>query len=128
MPTNWKSLVEKQNASTFVLPSGWDSRTDIALQLDCSEEKVDDHLRPGLKSGKVIKQTFRVWDEQIKRVIVTVAYRDASKDTPAAHAGRETGDIRASIQTMRTAGKTWNEIGASFGRSGESVRALYRKG
>ena len=125
MPTNWKSLVEKQNASTFVLPDGWDSKADIALQLECSEEKVDDYLRPALKSGKVLKQTFRVWDAQLKRVLITVAYHDTSKDAKVAS---EAPTVTLSeITRLKHEGKSWAEVGRAFSISGEQARSIYRR-
>ena len=71
---NWKAYVEKQNERAYVLPPGWDSRDTVAAQLECSTERVDEHLRPGLKSGEIQKQQFRVWDKNLKRVVVVIAY------------------------------------------------------
>lgn len=118
---NWKSFVEKKNAETFVLPEGWDSREVVADQLECSPEKVDDNLRPALKSGEVIKQQFKVWNADLKRLVFVVAYSRAKKqaETPL--------DIEA-MRKMKKDGKTYAEIGATVGRSGEAVRAILRKG
>ena len=136
MPTNWKSLVEKQNASTFVLPDGWDSKADIALQLECSEEKVDDYLRPALKSGKVLKQTYRVWDAQLKRVLTTVAYHDTSKDAkpdklpdkaPDKPASQLANATLTEVKRLKGEGRTWAEIGRQLGISGEQARSIYRR-
>jgi hypothetical protein len=136
MPTNWKSLVEKQNASTFVLPDGWDSKADIALQLECSEEKVDDYLRPALKSGKVLKQVCRVWDAQLKRVLTTVAYHDTAKDgkpdklpdkAPDKPAPQFTRDTLAEVQALKDQHFTWREIGQKLGITSEAARSIYRK-
>lgn len=121
---NWKNYVEKQNAKTFVLPSGWDTKEQIAEQLDCSVEKVDDHLRPALKSGAVIKQQFKVWDGALGRNVMVWAYQEAKTEAAAAASG-EAISIDA-IKKMKAAGKTWNEIGAVFGRDGESVRGYYK--
>ncbi len=74
---NWKSYVEKQNEKTYVLPQGWDSRDTVAAQLECSPERVDEHLRPALKSGEIQKQQFRVWDKNLKRVVMVIAYARA---------------------------------------------------
>ena len=80
MSTNWTLLAEKENAKAYVLPSGWDSRDTVAVQLDCAPEKVDDVLRPALKSGKVVKQQHRIWDKQLKRVVLVIAYHDTAND------------------------------------------------
>jgi hypothetical protein len=72
---NWKNYVEKQNEKTFTLPPGWDAREKVADELECSPERVDEHLRPGLKSGEIEKQQFRVWDKRLKKIVLVIAYR-----------------------------------------------------
>lgn len=72
---NWKSLVETQNAKSYVLPEGWDSREKIAEQLECSPDRVRILLAPGLKSGAVETSVFPVWCDVTKRVVRTSAYR-----------------------------------------------------
>ena len=121
---NWKNYVEKQNAKTFVLPQGWDTKETIAEQLDCSVEKVDDHLRPALKSGAVIKQQFKVWDGVLGRNVMVWAYQEAAK-AEVATTPKQPLSIK-DIKSMKALGKTWQEMGAVLGRSSESVRAFYR--
>ncbi len=72
---NWKSLVETQNAKSYVLPEGWDSREKIAEQLECSPDRVRILLAPGLRSGAVETSVFPVWCDVTKRVVRTSAYR-----------------------------------------------------
>lgn len=72
---NWKSLVETQNAKSYVLPEGWDSREKIAEQLECSADRVRILLSPGLRSGAVETSVFPVWCDVTKRVVRTSAYR-----------------------------------------------------
>ena len=72
---NWKSLVETQNAKSYVLPEGWDSREKIAEQLECSPDRVRILLAPGLKSGAIETAVFPVWCDVTKRVVRTSAYR-----------------------------------------------------
>jgi DNA-binding CsgD family transcriptional regulator len=122
---NWKLFVEKKNAKTFVLPDGWDSRDEVAQQLDCSTDKVDDHLRPALKSGEVIKQQFKVWDDGQKRLVFVVAYREASKEKAVAIPASEFDLARA--QAMKTAGKSYAEIGAALGTTKDAVRNKLRR-
>ena len=119
MPTNWKALVEKQNAETYVLPEGWDSRDAVANDLDCSPEKVDDHLRPGLKSGRFIKQSYKVWDKNLGRNIMVVAYHDTAQDT--AKPAPAAVDM-AKLQALHAEGKTYAEIGKVVGLSRNAVR------
>ncbi len=118
---NWKSYVEKKNANTYVLPEGWDSRDTVSAQLDCSPDKVDDHLRPALKSGEVMKQQFRVWNEEQKRLVFVTAYREASKKTAESDFNLE----RA--KQLKAEGKSYAEIGAELGVSGDSARGKLRR-
>lgn len=117
---NWRTFVEKKNAKTFVLPSGWDSRDKIAEQLECSPDRVDDHLRPAIKSGEVERQQFPVWDSQLKRKVLVTAYRE----TKAMSAPTEFDIARA--QSMKKNGKSYAEIGAEFGISSVAVRRRLR--
>lgn len=121
--TNWKTLAEKENAKTYVLPEGWDSRDTVAAQLDCSPEKVDDHLRPALKSGKVVKQQHRVWDAGLKRVITVTAYHDTSLDSATVDNGAALDKIRA----LKASGLSWPKVGESLGMSGARARAIARR-
>lgn len=115
---NWKTYVEKKNAKTYVLPEGWDSRDKIAEQLECSPDKVDDHLRPALKSGEIIKQQFKVWDDGQKRLLFVVAYRESEQIEASA-----TEFDLARAATMKKDGKNYAEIGAALGFSKHAVRA-----
>lgn len=120
---NWKSLVEKENARTFVLPPGWDSRETVAEQLECSPEKVDDHLRPALRSGKVQKQQFKVWDKNLKRNVMVIAY--SADSTLAQVQGADTNVRR--MRELKEQGKSYAEIGAIVGLSGDAVRGKLRR-
>jgi hypothetical protein len=118
MPTNWKTLVEKKNAKTFVLPPGWDSRAVVAEQLDCSEDKVDDHLRPALKAGEVEKRQFPVWDADLGRKVLVVAYHVIDRPTEAPKPTAE------QVKALRAEGKSWPECGRALGVSGDVCRRL----
>jgi DNA-binding CsgD family transcriptional regulator len=123
MSTNWKSLVEKTNAKTYVLPDGWDSRESIADQLGCSPEKVNDHLRPGLNAGEIEKQQFPVWSSALNRKVMVWAYRRVQAKETQAPSSKPT---LKQITALKKAGKTWNEIGAQFNMTGENVRSIWR--
>ena len=73
---NWKALVDKKNAETYVLPEGWTARDKIAEQLECSSERVPELLKPGLKDGSIVCNVFPVWDRLTKRIVRVSAYRD----------------------------------------------------
>lgn len=120
---NWKNLVEKENARTFVLPKGWDSRDTIAAQLECSPERVRDHLRPAIKSGKVKEQQFKVWDANLKRNVMVTAYAEAVTQVRATVVPF---DLTKAAELKRQ-GKSYAEIGMAMGVSGESVRSKLRR-
>ncbi|SRR6266571_8745426 len=124
---NWKSYTEKLNAKTFVLPDGWDSKDRVATQLDCSSEKVDDHLRPALKSGAVIKQQFKVWDDALKRNIMVWAYQETASNEEKVKLPPGINVDLDTIKRMKQQGLTWNQMGEKLGRSGEGIRAIYRR-
>jgi hypothetical protein len=72
---NWKSFVEADNARTYVLPPGWDSREKIAEQLGCADDSVRRCLAPAIKAGTVECDVFPVWDSVTKRLTRVTAYR-----------------------------------------------------
>lgn len=126
MSTNWKKEVDRINSETFVLPEGWTSREDVAKELECSDEKVDDHLRPGLKSGRFIKQAHKVWNEMLGRAVLVTAYHDAALDLKPKQDATIKVDIEK-LKELKNTGKSYAEIGAEVGKSGDSVRALLRR-
>ena len=75
MSTNWKSIVSKNNAKTYVLPEGWDSREAVATQLECSTDRVRVLMVPAIKGGAVETKVFPVWDAVTERVVRVIAYR-----------------------------------------------------
>ena len=72
---NWKTLVDTQNAKSYVLPPGWDSREKVAEQLECSPDRVRILLAPALRSGAIETDVFPVWCQITKRIIRTTAFR-----------------------------------------------------
>lgn len=75
MSTNWKQIVSTNNAKTFVLPEGWDSRETVAATLECSTDRVRILLAPAIKAGEVEVKIFPVWDKITRRNVQTTAYR-----------------------------------------------------
>lgn len=127
---NWKTLVEKQNAATYVLPEGWESRDEVAEQLECSPERVSEILRPAVKSGAVEVQVFRVWNAEQKRVVMVTAYRQRTKGDatqPVGHKpGKWTPELVAQAKKRKAAGDPYSVIGAALGFSGTAVRMKLR--
>lgn len=120
---NWKKLVETKNAKTFVLPEGWDSRDSIAEQLECSPEKVRDHLRPAIQAKEVLEQRFNVWDPALKRCVMVTAYKQAGAAAPAATSEFDL----ARAQALKKEGKSYAQIGSAMGCSGDQVRGRMRR-
>jgi hypothetical protein len=130
---NWKELVEKQNAKTFVLPTGWDARDKVAEQLGCAPDRVAEYLRPSLKAGAVEQGQFPVWDAMLKRVVRVVAYRKgnyaqtqttaATADSvSAAKSGAWSENEIALARKLRGEGKTWAQVGEATGRTRRAAR------
>lgn len=122
---NWKNAVDKLNAETFVLPDGWYARETVAEQLECSPDKVDDNLRPGLKSGRFIKQPYKVWSTQLGRNVMVIAYHDTALDEKGAPAGA--GPDAGKLAAMHASGMSYADIGKAFGKSGDAIRSLLRR-
>ena len=120
---NWKSYVEKQNEKNFILPPGWTPREEVAEQLGCSTERVDEQLRPGLKSGEIEKQQFRVWDKRLKKIVLQIAYRSGGEGQPSGAASREwTKQQREEAEAMKRKGASFAEIGRKLGCSPSAAR------
>ena len=78
----WKKLLHKQNAQHYAWPpssEGWDTAETIAEQLECSPERVREHLAPSIRSGEVEVKTFTIWDVETERKIQKVGFRSARK-------------------------------------------------
>lgn len=120
---NWKKLVETKNAKTYVLPDGWDSREVVAKQLDCTEDMVDKNLYAALKSGEVEKKQWPVWNSALSKKVLVIAYREADKVKPAATPEFDLARAKA----LKEAGKSYAEIGAVMGMSGDTVRGKFRR-
>lgn len=93
---NWKSILEKQNATAYSWPRGWTSRDDVAEQLECSPERVASLLAPGIRTGAVERQDFTVWDNKLKRLVRVTGYRETGRgETPATPDSKKSAEPRA---------------------------------
>jgi len=126
---NWKTYVVDLQRRSYKLPEGWDSREDIAEQLDCSPEKVIDHLRPAIKAGEVESKQFDVWDDGLERKVRITAYRHAAKKADKNPTPRKQADPdRAeTIKQIRAAGGSWAQVGKALGVSKSSAMKAGRK-
>ena len=71
----WKKQLHKQNARHFAWPAGWDPSEAIAEQLECSPERVREHLAPSIRSGEVEAKQFTIWDAETGRKIIKTGFR-----------------------------------------------------
>lgn len=81
----WKKLVHKANARHYAWPAGWDPAEVIAEQLECSTERVREHLAQSIRAGEVEVKQFTIWDNETERKVVKTGYRiaGAKSQTPA---------------------------------------------
>lgn len=110
---NWKTTVSKLNTKHYRFPSGWDTRETIAEQLECSVDRVDILLAPGLKSGEIEKQQFPVWDPRLNRKTLVWGYRSIEKTSTTKDSNTEISDDVVQIvksAASRHPGKTISEI------------------
>lgn len=124
---NWRKHVEQQNEKTYVLPEGWDSREKIAEELQCSPEKVSDHLRPSLSSGVIEKGVFKVWDGRLGRTTLVTAYRPVAADAPVAAPVEWTPEAIEQARALKKAGKSLAEIGAAIGKTRSAVKNKFER-
>jgi hypothetical protein len=78
---NWKNLLNKTNASTFKWPEGWDTREEVAEQLECSPDRVREVLAPAIRAGTVEVKEFKIWETG--RFVRKTGFRAAADSSPA---------------------------------------------
>jgi len=91
MKTDWKAVMARQNKKAFRWPDGWDTREEVAEQLECSTDRVSQHLAPCIRAGEIEVQSFPVWDDMLKKVVRITGYRKrpSKEDRPSATADTE---------------------------------------
>ena len=119
----WKKAVETVNAERFVIPDGWDTKEQIAQELQCSVDRVSDLLKPGLASGAFEAQDFQVWDAKRRMSVKTRCYRQVGSKPAKTAAGSFESRIKAAI--AKYPNKNNSEIAKSFkGANAALVRSL----
>ena len=93
MKTKWKSLLNKQNAKHYRWPDGWDSAEDVARQLECSPERVREHLAPSIRAGEVEAKVHTIWCSATGRKVSKTGYRMVSKKEPGVQPIKEKATI-----------------------------------
>ena len=76
---NWKNIVSSSNARQYKWPAGWQTREQVAEELECSRDRVSDVLAPAIEQGLVERKSFPVWDQTTRRKIMVTGYREISR-------------------------------------------------
>ena len=86
MNNNWTKAISKINKARYMIPSGWDTKEQVAESLQCAPTRVAELLKPGLASGDVERQEFLTWDADRNHTARVACYRvienPAAKDKP----------------------------------------------
>ena len=77
MKTNWKKKVDEINRRRFTVPEGWETRDQVAENMECSADRVDKLLKPGLDDGTFERKLFSVWDDTRRMTVQVACYRMA---------------------------------------------------
>jgi hypothetical protein len=113
---NWKTTINKLNKQQYSFPAGWDTREEIAEQLDCSVERVAELLAPGLRSGQIERGSFPVWDERTGRKVMVTGYRE-----------RIDGKAKSSVQAKPEPSRGRGRPKIDYTRPGPGTRVQSRK-
>lgn len=97
----WKKLLHKQNARHFAWPEGWDPAEVIAEQLECSPERVREHLAPSIRSGEVEAKQFTIWDSETGRKVIKTGFRIAGKSQAQAAKSQAASTLDSRPLTQR---------------------------
>ena len=125
---DWKTLVSKQNAKTYVLPPGWQKRDDVAEELGCAPERVNENLRLCIANRTAEKKDFIVWDAQLGQKVRVTAYRMVSGEAQANASSAWTDEQMKTAKKMLKAGATLRQVGDKIGRSRDAVKAWVKRG
>ena len=79
---NWNRIIENSNKKAYKWPDGWDPKETIAEQLECSPERVAEHLSSAIRNGEVEKKLITYWDDYTKRKVSAYGYRPVTKSAP----------------------------------------------
>lgn len=118
---NWQKAINKINTERYCIPAGWDTKEQVAKNLECDPSRVNDLLKPGLDSGDIERKEFPVWDEKRRMAVRVQCYRLAGeKREPVEKPERKPVDqTKAIVEINRI-------IRNNPGRSDESIRKSVR--
>lgn len=106
---NWKKIVSSSNSKQFRWPAGWQTRDEVAEELECSRERVSEILAPAIEQGLIERKQFPVWDPNTHRKVMVIGYREVSAEkkqpTEGAKVRRKYGS--GQIGVLSKDGKKW---------------------
>lgn len=115
---NWAKTIAKINKERFTIPTGWDTREQVAKALQCDPDRVLDILKPGLASGEIERKEFSTWDEKRRMAVRVACFRVCGGDQPEMPAKPEkapqTLSQRIAASIRKYPHKTDSEISDSF--------------
>jgi hypothetical protein len=77
---NWKKIVSSSNAKQYRWPTGWQTREQVAEDLECSRDRVAEILAPAIEQGLIERKQFPVWDLATHRKIMITGYREIPRE------------------------------------------------
>lgn len=76
MKNAWKAVINKSKERSLPpVPKGWFTRSQVAVRIGCSEDRVNDTLKLAMKDRSVLTARFEVWDKISEKVIKQQFYR-----------------------------------------------------
>jgi hypothetical protein len=109
MKNNWKKTIDQINAERFVVPPGWDTKDQVALSLECTPDKVNDMLKPGIASGDIERKEFSVWNSARRLTEKIVCYRLVTLEPP-----KETTEDKIRRAIMANPSKSNSDIARCY--------------
>lgn len=103
---NWKKLVNNTNASTYAWPEGWDTREQVAEQLECSPDRVREVLAPALRAGAVETKDFKVWEDG--RFVRKSGFRATAGASP--HPAQAKVELRVGLRVQTRRGGSHGQV------------------
>jgi hypothetical protein len=105
---NWKKIVSSSNAKQYRWPAGWQTREQVAEDLECSRDRVAEVLAPAIEQGLIERKQFPVWDVVTHRKIMVTGYREIPRDerkSPAESREKKEPHDGAKVRRKRGSGK-----------------------
>lgn len=114
MKTNWLAVTNRVNKDRYKIPSGWETKEQVAESLQCDPRRVHEFLRPAIASGEVERQEFSVWDDKRRCTARVACYRLAQSQSGKQSQGTDSLNDRIAASIRRNPNHTNNQIAKNF--------------